>query len=329
MTEVSEAFRLCELMGSCLSILGEPRRSIALFGDAALKAAETGVGRGPLGDRRASMALTGVADVSGEGVMSCDLLALGLSFGPGDPLLSMEGDLGGTSGRSSNPSRTLGPVSNLSAGLLPGVPGLRIGESGLPSRVFIVSVFGTSRPGDDDMAAWLSVCRYDGPVTQETIASPNGPTLQLVPGALLDRSWPKVVSDVALRSGGLPGMVGESMAVSWTVAMVPFVPPSSGTLILRRLASELPRCQNGTASGLAAVSLSEVGERPIERAVSLSEDSVGRTRPIGLLDADDGQSWYRDGTACCCKLNSEGLFSSCGRGGSLTAGDLEAWSGGI
>lgn len=100
--------------------------------------------------------------------------------------------------------------------------------------------------------------------------------------------------------------------------MVLFVPPSSGTLIFRRLASELPRCQNGTESGLAAVSLSEVGERPIERAVSLSADNVGRIRPTGLLDAaDDGQSWYLDGAAGCCKLRSEGLFSSCGRGGSL------------
>lgn len=207
MTDVSEAFRLCELMGSCRSTLGEARRSIALFGDAALKAAESGVGSGPLGDRRASMALTGVADASEDGVISCDLLALGLSFGPGDPFLSIEGDLGGTSGGSSNPSRALGPVSNLRAGLLPGVPGLRMGESGLPRSVLELSVLGTSRPGDGVTVPWLSVCRYDGPVTQETMASPNGPTLQLVPGALLDRSWPNVVSEVALRSGGLPGMV--------------------------------------------------------------------------------------------------------------------------
>jgi len=43
-------------------------------------------------------------------------------------------------------------------------------------------------------------------VTQAMRASPNGPALQLVPGTLLDLSWPKA-SVEALRSGGLPGMV--------------------------------------------------------------------------------------------------------------------------
>ena len=45
-------------------------------------------------------------------------------------------------------------------------------------------------------------------MTQDIIASPKGPFLQFVPGALLDRSWPKASVD-ALRRGGLPGMVAE------------------------------------------------------------------------------------------------------------------------
>lgn len=46
----------------------------------------------------------------------------------------------------------------------------------------------------------------DGPVTHDINASPKGPVLQFVPGALLDRSWPKV-SVEALRIGGRPGIV--------------------------------------------------------------------------------------------------------------------------
>ena len=65
--------------------------------------------------------------------------------------------------------------------------------------------------------------------------------------------------------------------------------PSSGTLIFRRLASEPLRCQNGTDSDGTAVSLSEVGERPIDRALSLSEDRVGRG-PTGLLVEGTGHN---------------------------------------
>jgi hypothetical protein len=46
----------------------------------------------------------------------------------------------------------------------------------------------------------------DGPVTQETKASPKGPARQFVPGALHDLSWPNVSCD-NWRRGGLPGMV--------------------------------------------------------------------------------------------------------------------------
>lgn len=60
------------------------------------------------------------------------------------------------------------------------------------------------------------------------------------------------------------------------------VPPSSGTLIFRRLDSEPLRCQKGTDSSGTAVSLSEVGERPMDSAVSLSEDR------FVLVDIEDG-----------------------------------------
>jgi hypothetical protein len=50
--------------------------------------------------------------------------------------------------------------------------------------------------------------------------------------------------------------------------------PSSGTLTLRRLANALERCQNGTLSGNTAVSLSEVEERPTERAEILSKEEL-------------------------------------------------------
>lgn len=116
------------------------------------------------------------------------------------------------------------------------------------------------------------------------MASPNGPALQLVPGALQDLSWPKVSCDRFLR-GGRPGMVGESTAISWTVVMVL---PSSGTLIFRLLDNELARCQNGRLSDGTAVSLREVDDRPTERAASLSEEVFGLDWPTGLFD--DGQS---------------------------------------
>lgn len=77
------------------------------------------------------------------------------------------------------------------------------------------------------------------------------------------------------------------MAISWTVVMVP---PSSGTLTFRRLDSEPLRCQKGTLSGGTAVSLSEVGDLPIDKADSFSEEVAGFTRPTGLFDADVGHS---------------------------------------
>lgn len=75
-------------------------------------------------------------------------------------------------------------------------------------------------------------------------------------------------------------MVGESMAISWTVVMV-F--PSSGTLTFLRLDNEPARCQNGTLSGKTAVSLREVEERPTARAASLSEEVFVFDSPTGLF----------------------------------------------
>jgi hypothetical protein len=59
----------------------------------------------------------------------------------------------------------------------------------------------------------------------------------------------------------------------------------SGTLTFLLLDIEPARCQNGTVSGRAAVSLSDVPERLTDRAASLSDED-----PTGLFD--EGQSWY-------------------------------------
>jgi hypothetical protein len=89
----------------------------------------------------------------------------------------------------------------------------------------------------------------------------------------------------------------ESTAISWTVVIVL---PSSGTLTLRRLDSDPLRCQKGMLSGGTEVSLSEVGDRPIDRADSFSADATGLIRAGGLLEDDrgDGQSWYFDAPEC-------------------------------
>lgn len=65
--------------------------------------------------------------------------------------------------------------------------------------------------------------------------------------------------------------------------------PNSGTLIFLRLDNEPPLCQNGMFSGLTAVSLKDVGERPMDSAIDLSDNINGLARPTGLLEAD-GQS---------------------------------------
>ena len=92
-----------------------------------------------------------------------------------------------------------------------------------------------------------------------------------------------------MRRGGLPGIVGESIAISWTVVIVL---PSSGTLTFIRLDKEPVHCQNSILSGNTAVSLSEVGDRPTDRAASLSVDELNFVVPSGLLD--DGRSWYSE-----------------------------------
>lgn len=80
------------------------------------------------------------------------------------------------------------------------------------------------------------------------------------------------------------------MAISWTVVIVL---PNSGTLTFRRLDSEPLRCQNGRFSRGTAVSLSEVGDRPIDRADNLSSDADeadGLIMPTGLLDGGTGHN---------------------------------------
>jgi len=203
MTDDSDMFLLCEEdtanIGSLLSTRGEPRLDA---GEAVLNGLMNvvgGVGSGmALGDRRVSAALRGVfpPDVMEAGVMSCVLLAFELSTrGVGEPLRSTVGDFGGTcGGSSSSPPKLVVSTFRSGLGL---VIGLIMGDNG-----FAVA-FGVSEK------AGVVCCEElpgEGPVTQETIASPNGPARQLVPGALQDLSWPKASCD-SWRSGGLPGIV--------------------------------------------------------------------------------------------------------------------------
>lgn len=198
----SDMFLLCDVAcaasGSRRSTRGDPRLDA---GDAALNGfvnAEGGVGRGmACGDRRASTALKGVfpPEVM-DGVMSCVLLAFEFSMrGEGEPLRSTAGDLGGTCGGSSRSPGTLA-VSTFNSGF--GLErGLIIGDSGFAEALGVSDTM-------TGVVCWDWV--GEGPVTQETMASPKGPTLQLVPGALQDLSWPKFSYD-SWRRGGLPGIV--------------------------------------------------------------------------------------------------------------------------
>lgn len=87
------------------------------------------------------------------------------------------------------------------------------------------------------------------------------------------------------KGGG--GNLRESIGISWTVVMVV---PSSGTLTFRLRASELLRCQKGTVSWVTTVSLREVGDRPMDKADSLSEEKMARDWVTGLLEEADGQN---------------------------------------
>ena len=191
MTDVSDILRLCEAIGSRFSMRGETRCSKALDGDPALKGfdiADSGVGNGvfTFGERRKSIALWGVLppDVIEAGVINCGRLDLELKVrGAGESLLPKAGDFGGTSGGISMPSRMV-VVSTFNEGF---TLGLRMGESGLPigAEASSLTVWMMS---EDPGKMLCSEAKCDGPVTQDIRASPNGPALQLVPGALLDRS---------------------------------------------------------------------------------------------------------------------------------------------
>jgi hypothetical protein len=137
----------------------------------------------PLGDLRRSNALDGVPppEVIVAGVVSWGLLALEVRIsGAGEPLRSTEGDLGGTCGGNSRSPLKLA-VSTFNKGF--GVaPGLRIGDNGLPGTLSRSEELGV-------VPCWTST--GEGPVTQAIMASPKGPALQFVPGALHDLSWPK------------------------------------------------------------------------------------------------------------------------------------------
>lgn len=173
MTERSDMVRLCDsigvVMGSCFSICGESR------GDAVRKEFEMvdeGVGSiNPVfGEGLTSAALSGVTppDLADAGVVSGVRLDLKLSLrGAGEPLRSMAGDFGGTWG--GNDGFTVSTLSNGFA------PGLRIGESGRPEALIV---------SWEKMEFICCARTGEGPVIQEVIASPKGPALQFVPGAL-------------------------------------------------------------------------------------------------------------------------------------------------
>ena len=155
-------------------------------GEATLKGfelADRGVGKGAftLGDRRVSKTFPEnmVPGVVEAGVVSCGRLDLVFSLrGLGEPLRSAAGDFGGTWGGNS-PSSWITSVSTLRAGLAD-TPGLRIGDRGFPKEALTCSEVGRVAAG----SGWAG----EGPVTHDIKASPNGPFLQFVPGALLDRS---------------------------------------------------------------------------------------------------------------------------------------------
>jgi hypothetical protein len=180
---------ICAAIGSLLSTLGDPRLDA---GDAARKGLVNtvgGVGSGRIvfGERRISTALKGVfpPEVIEAGVKSCVLLAFEFSMrGVGEPLRSTAGDFGGTCGGNSRSPGKLA-VSTLSVGFGLAI-GLTMGDKGFPEAL------GVSR---EVAGVFCSDWVAEGPVTHETIASPKGPALQFVPGALHDLSWPKASCD--------------------------------------------------------------------------------------------------------------------------------------
>lgn len=178
---------------------------------------------------------------------------------------------------SSSSSSTFASVSNLRVGLVLGVEavlagGLRMGERGVLLMRAPKSVLGGL------LASGLGIGRGPvgagvgaGPAMLCTRASPNGPDLQSLPGALADLScpYPTLFSEAVLRSGGRPGMVAaesqvsvsllqrvvlstpsigylrESTATSWTVVIgvAGCTEPISGTLTFLRLEKEPPGLQ--------------------------------------------------------------------------------------
>ena len=188
---VSDTLRLCCAVdpsrGSRFSIRGEFRFDAGDAAGRGFDAAEEGaVAEAPVfGDRLGSEALSGVWPPDETGV-SVDLLGRELSFaGDGEPLRSTEEGLGGTRGGSSKWSGTL-VVSSFNTVVLGLTPGLMMGDSGRPV------LLGWSDPKGDAMCGAKT---GEGPVTHDIIASPKGPDLQFVPGALKDRSWPKDSED--------------------------------------------------------------------------------------------------------------------------------------
>jgi hypothetical protein len=213
MREDSDKFLLCETIGSRFSIMGDARCSTALEGEPTLNGfeiADRGVGKAPLtfGDRRLSKVPMETMPPGAvvAGVVSCDRLDFVLSLrGLGEPLRSATGDFGGTSGGEST-SSWMTSVSTFNAGLVD-TPGLRMGDNGFPK---VAGASDRVNCSEVNILQDSSSRAGEGPVTQDIIASPKGPFLQFVPGALLDRSWPKASAD-ALRRGGLPGIVaGDS-----------------------------------------------------------------------------------------------------------------------
>jgi hypothetical protein len=84
--------------------------------------------------------------------------------------------------------------------------GEKIGESCLPAW------YGPACSGDANLLRpFLGEALIEGPATADSIAPPNGLSLQ-APGALADLSWPGM-SEFAFLSGGRPGIVAAILSI--------------------------------------------------------------------------------------------------------------------
>lgn len=133
-----------------------------------------------------------------------------------------------------------------------------------------------------------------GPDMHDSMLSPNTCWRQLLPGALIDRSW----------IGGRPGIVGESIAISCTVVMG----PSSGTLtFLRRMSV----CSFGFVRTVPPSIDRSFSACPIVDDRTVSGSGLFRPAVIESLSFA-GNNWYFLDSDGWCILHTYVSFSSAG-----------------